>query len=265
MCTSEGLSRFEVQIPEGLSATEEQAWLSQLEAWIGVADISDCFHRLRIDPALSRYFALPPMEARHLGLTSVDGISLASTDLVWPCLASLPMGFNWSMHFAQTAGENLLSQVDSLPRAALIQDHARPVVLNDGTGSRHYLYVDNLGIIALEREVVSSALQAGRDALERRGLLTHEASLGCGATELLGVCVDGESKRSSLTDRRYWRLDRGLEWLLRRGRASGIMVEAVMGHLTFAALVCRPALSCFHTVYAFIQNHYGSEAPCGTV
>ena len=37
------------------------------------------------------------------------------------------------------------------------------------------------------------------------------------------------------------------------------MMEAFIGHLTFAAMMNRSSLSCFSAVYAFSRAHYGEE------
>jgi hypothetical protein len=49
--------------------------------------------------------------------------------------------------------------------------------------------------------------------------------------------------------------------LLKRGRCSGRVLEVVIGHCTFAALVNHMTLNVFHRVYRFIQSCYWSPAP----
>ena len=39
------------------------------------------------------------------------------------------------------------------------------------------------------------------------------------------------------------------------------MLEAVLGHATFAGLVRRPVLSCFHACYSYIQRSYHTATP----
>lgn len=259
LCTAEGLARIEVEMAEAGGDDLPADVQHDLEVWLGTADISDCFHRLRIDPVFASYFCLPPVTAREARLTELRGEELCPSAQVWPCLAALPMGFSWSLYFAQRAGEHQVSQVPRLRTSAWMRDRGPPAVLGGQATLHHYLYVDNLGILGLEKQEVSGALDAAREHLEGKGLLTHEASLSCDDVEVLGVTLDAGRRRTALTDKRYWRLEKGLEWLLQRRRTSGRVLEAFVGHMTFAGLVARGSLSCFHAIYRFIQKEYFSN------
>eukprot|EP00959_Pyramimonas_sp_CCMP1952_P100183 2095123-Pyramimonas_sp.AAC.1 len=65
--------------------------------------------------------------------------------------------------------------------------------------------------------------------------------------EAPGVTLDGESQRTALTKRRYWRGHSALRHLLCRGRASRAMAEIILGHCAFCGLVRRSTPSCFHS------------------
>ncbi|CAK0901058.1 unnamed protein product, partial [Prorocentrum cordatum] len=75
LLSSEGLARIEVQMPDaGFSSYEDlRAALQGQQVYIGMADVKDCFHRMRIDSALSQYFCLPPVKAGAFGVTEVEG------------------------------------------------------------------------------------------------------------------------------------------------------------------------------------------------
>ena len=81
---------------------------------VGVGDVDNCFHRMRIDKELGSYFALGEMTAAEAGLTELDGVLLSPSDIVYPCCACLPMGFSWFLWFAQRTGEYQLARVPSL-------------------------------------------------------------------------------------------------------------------------------------------------------
>ena len=63
-----------------------------------------------------------------------------------------------------------------------------------------------------------------------------------------------------MTLRQLWKLKMGTEELLDQGWASGKLIEKVVGHLTYAALLARELLSCFEAVYVFIKKHYAAKA-----
>ena len=96
MCTSESLARIEVMLPDSVepNSPEYVERLAEIQASIGIADVSNCFHRLRVPLSMSRYFAMPPVRAKAVGLAGswVDGQSLEPDDLIYPASAVLPMG-----------------------------------------------------------------------------------------------------------------------------------------------------------------------------
>ena len=124
---------------------------------------------------------------------------------------------------------------------------------------RYYLYVDNLGVFGMVQAEVTQALEDGTAKLGSANLTTHEHRLSGACCEALGVEIDGQFLTASLTEKRYWKLDRGIAWLLRRGRCTGIMLEVFLGHFVFAAMLVRSSLSCFHSCYRFVQAHYGED------
>ena len=88
--------------PPGVSLTTAEA-LGRLEnesgeeLWMAELDVDNCFHRLKIDRDLGEYFCLPPLRAKDLNLSELDGLPLREGKLIWPCCAALPMGFSWSL------------------------------------------------------------------------------------------------------------------------------------------------------------------------
>lgn len=73
---------------------------------VGIADVRDAFHHLRMAARMRPYFCLAPVLAKKVGISGkvLDGVTLAADDEVWPCARSLPMGFSWSLCFCQEIG-----------------------------------------------------------------------------------------------------------------------------------------------------------------
>ena len=65
-------------------------------------DVADCFHRLKIDSSLSEWFSLPSGTASSFGVAEIDGVAIDGYEFIHPQLAVFPMGFTWSLYFAQT-------------------------------------------------------------------------------------------------------------------------------------------------------------------
>ena len=233
--------------------------------YAGLSDVRDCFHRIRQPRWLAKYFCLLPIEARHVGLTghTLEGRVLASSDLVYPMPGSLCMGFSWSLYFAQRISEELMDQVPGLSQSVRMHDRGGPAVFDssDPQAVKHFVYVDNLGVMSSDRQVVSRELDeltkqfTGKDLLLPPGEIQHEH------IKALGVQLDGKSLKSSLTSDRFHRVRQGIRGLLRRGRCTGKVLEIVVGHCTYCGLMNRCLLSIFHSVYKFIRNSYYEAVP----
>eukprot|EP00974_Lingulodinium_polyedra_P123277 11186175-Lingulodinium_polyedra.AAC.1 len=70
---------------------------------------------------------------------------------------------------------------------------------------RHYVYVDNLGVMGDTRPAVGGALNELEAGFGSNGLDLHPGELFHGEAESLGNELDGVAFRSSVTNRRYWR------------------------------------------------------------
>ena len=69
---------------------------------------------------------LPPLRALELGVTGevVDGVTSDACTVVHPRWAVLPLGFLWSIHFAQSLGEELRA-TGAADRIPLLRDLER--------------------------------------------------------------------------------------------------------------------------------------------
>jgi len=273
LCTSETFGRIEIEVDASyddrdLREVAADPLRSTLPVHLGKADVKDCFYRMRIDPEFSRYFALKgvsPQEAADVwgraGRSQAGGRAVPTgvpDDTWYPCLAALPMGCTWSLWMAQRTDEHVVSQGCGDKVGGIVHDRSAPLVLSRrDTRPSHYVYVDNLGVIGIAKKSVVDVLDSACGALDRSGLTTHEREESDAMMDMLGVRLDAVRQCTTLTPSRFWKLEKGLEALLRRKRVSGEMLEAVVGHCTFVALLVRHTLSIFHYSYRYIQSMRG--------
>ena len=170
------------------------------------------------------------------------------------------MGFPWSAFFAQNAGFTQLLKSGLKPESAMTDRGPAPV-LQLGADPRFYLYIDNAGIVGLEKEGVTARLHDACETLDSCGLVTHEVEVSNVETEMLGWRLGCRRKCTSITSKRYYRLRKTLTWLLALPKVPGWMLEAVVGTMTFAGLARRPVLCILHSVYAFMHAHYHCAVP----
>ena len=114
----------------------------------------------------------------------VEAGAIGRDTVIFPCLAALPTGISWSVFFAQNAGFAQFVGPGLKPVDAMTDLGPAPV-LRPGPDPRFYLYVENAGIVGLEKETVSAHLHAACEQLDSCGLITHEAEISS-EDELLG-------------------------------------------------------------------------------
>ncbi|CAK0830267.1 unnamed protein product, partial [Prorocentrum cordatum] len=210
LLSGEGLSRVEIDDPEGL--------LEGLPVHLGVGDVADCFHRMRLVKTaggdIRRYFCWPPLASKFAGVSEVDGVAVRPDEKIWPMCASFPMGFSWSLHFAQTANAQRLGRQPALRQR-----------------------------------------QAQRD-FDADALRFHEMEVFDHGGPSLGWHLDGDARVARPSDKRFALVRRGVRALLRQRKVSGWQVEAVLGYVVFLCLMRRERLSIFHAVYRFVRESY---------
>ena len=129
LVNAEGLTRLEVEFDgdSGLGAAEGIA--------LGTSDISDAFHRFRIDRELSSYFCMRSVLAGEMGLagTLLGGRHLETAARPVPARAALPTGFARSLFFCQEVGEAAMSETPELAGARRMTDRPPPVALQSAS------------------------------------------------------------------------------------------------------------------------------------
>ena len=227
LSTAETFSRIEVSIPEELTHDEmgKHEFLSSTNVFAGLSDVKDCFHRIRQPDWMCRLFCLLPIEARHVGLTghTLDGVVLQSNDLVYPMPGSLAMGCSWSLYFAQKINEHQFKLSPGVGDSQILHDRGHPLVIDtqDTHKINHYVYVDNLGIVGQNKELVTSALTSMEEHFNSKQLLLHPGEVHSDSVKALGIQLNGSLKTTRITPDRLHKVRSGLRGLISRGRCSG--------------------------------------------
>ncbi|CAE7279311.1 unnamed protein product [Symbiodinium natans] len=278
LLTSDGFSRIELNIPSHFvpGSADYDDYLDRHRISIGLSDVKDCFHRLRQPRWLCDYFCLDGVPASWVGLenTYLDNQWLAPDSIVYPAPGSLPMGFTWALYFAQRASEVLMTKVPSLQKSTLVHDRSSAIVFGEGQSVKneageprpvhHYVYVDNLGVLSVNHDTVETALREVEDVFGSHKLILHPGLVSSGTTKALGCALRGDLLASRVTSDRYHKLRQAIQGVLERKRVSGRILEVLVGHATFVALMNRHVLSVFNTVYRYINAHYHKPAPLWT-
>ena len=96
---------IEVELDSSIDphSAEAREVLDALGLCLGIGDITDAFHRFKIDREFSRYFGLMELTAREAGVIDQDfgWGPVEGDEVLVPCFTSLPMVFSWSLYFCQ--------------------------------------------------------------------------------------------------------------------------------------------------------------------
>ena len=114
------------------------------------------------------------MTAGDLGISILRGRPLAPEQQLYPLARALPMGWSWSLHFAQSANSFQMSMVPSMRNLLEMSDRGPPLLLGAGLPGGRYTYVDNLGCIASGKSLVEDGLKDVVHYFNKLGLVVHE-------------------------------------------------------------------------------------------
>jgi hypothetical protein len=163
--------------------------------------VKDCFHRLKIPGWLSRYFALPAVPAKDLGMTgwSWFGRRLGAMSPVIVGWAVLPMGFSWSLFFAPAGNADKAAREVGVAASAGLSDRGPTLVIRPAAGAalEHYTYVDNLGAFCSDRAFTEKLVARWVRSFESCRLLLHHSEARTGVVEMLGTEVDWNARDGS--------------------------------------------------------------------
>ena len=225
--------------------------LSQLVApegkpfFVAKVDIDNFYHRLALPNWMRPYFALPALSSSALGLSGPERP-------VYPCCTTLPMGWSHSVYIAQIAHEHLLDTRTRLSASDRITS------TNDFNidRPRHQVYIDDLNLFGPDADALAQLQSEYISAVASCGLPVKPSKViapSCDGVECIGLEVHGITHEVGVTIPKLEGLCRATQNLVSRGSCTGIEMSQLIGKWTWAALVCRSALSVFNAVYRFIE------------
>jgi integrase len=229
--------------------------ISQLQAkdgqsyYAAKADLDNYYHRLRLPSWMHPYFALPPVKAGELGKGEVFG----PDTLIYPCCATLPMGWSHAAFLAQAAHEHVVDTRTSLRRGDRITASSdlrldRP---------RHLIYIDDFNLFDEDSARAARLHREYNEAMEAVGLppkLAKDQPPSAEGVECIGVVFHGRRHTVGVHPTKLARLVTNTTRLLERAECTGREMAALVGHWSWAFMPRRGAFSVFNAVYRFIET-----------
>lgn len=244
---------------------------SDFQAAGNEGDAGDCFYNFAI-PSLASWFATKDdflvEELIDLGLLP-DSIydddlgrfekPLPGERLI-PCFQGVPMGWSWALHIANEIVSYQVSLACEKGDLCELRDKLPPPPLQRGrvlAGT----YVDNVQILGGDGADVDKHLQLIVDWFEKLGIpFTTAGQTALSEFETLGIVFDMRQRCIRHRNKRAWRLYLATKALLRRGRVHGETMRIWLGHVVNHFQLMRPAMSCLHASYRFVQHALSSRA-----
>ncbi|CAE8615524.1 unnamed protein product [Polarella glacialis] len=177
------------------------------------------------------------------------------------------MGWTHALSICQTLHEIIVEKAGLRSYKRVADGKPSPALGRHDPVPIHVEYVDNFAAIGCNADEVSKALAAVNQIMTQLNIPTHEIHTVDNHGDLLGWSFDGHVGSWRPTNRRAWKIILAVRSLTRRPRGSSKLIERIVGHMTFIALLRRESLSCFNHVYDFIQAHrpWGSVIPQGVL
>jgi hypothetical protein len=228
--------------------------------YVAKMDLSNFYHQLTLPEWMRPYFALPALtasEVRALGanaLTANLSQALAAGSSVYPCCATLPMGFSHSVFIAQAVHEWVMYRHGTLQPSDNIICLISPLV----DRPLHALYIDDNILVGPRLEELSCVCERVNAAYIQAGLPPNMAKAvppTLNAVTTLGLDIDGRRGIIYLSPTKIAANLRATQQLLQQATVSGRELSAVVGMWTWPMLLRRPTLAAFKHVYTFSKRH----------
>jgi hypothetical protein len=220
--------------------------------YVGQLDIENAFYNIELPVCLRQYFCLPIIDSALIRNILPPELR-ACEGRVWPRLRVVPMGWTHALYICQNIHEGVALEAGHGIETRIADKEPSPMI--DKTRVVHLEYVDNFACFSTNKHLVDVSIGKIDSLLNGRGLPTHEISRGVSVTELLGWFVDGVVGRISPTTKRLWKIKLAIRLLLSLHTVSVKIVEKLVGHCTFVALIRRESLCCFNHVYTWMREH----------
>lgn len=191
-------------------------------------------------------------------------VSVSDSDLIYPCIGAMSMGWSWALFLANEAIAYIAKQTGPY-RSLEFRDKLPAPQLWEGS-SLISTYVDNVSVIGAHKQDVidrCNALSKKFGELDIPVVWSYEEPQQI--SESVGVIIDFSAKTIRNKPRRLWRVYLAGIALCKRSKVRGECVEVWFGHATSIFRLAPHFLSCFRNIYKFADIARGKRSflwPC---
>lgn len=221
-------------------------------------DVKDGFHQFEVHEMAPWLAMADPGTAAAHGTRAVwDGrqnrcLEADPAETVWPCVATMSMGWSWALYFCHAAVEYAVAGAAGVSADRAVREHhpdprfsvRQPVTCT---------CVDNVGL--MEGRGAESVFGSLVQSFHNKDIQVHEVREGLVQRPHLGAVFEGQLKVLRHTPERIWCMYLAGNGILRKKRLSGAVLRVWVGHLAWLVHVLtltRPALASLVVCYKFM-------------
>ena len=93
---------------------------------VGGVDITDAFYNIGLPPGLRKYFGLKPVKAGNVGIARTVEGSVRPSDMIYPVLRVVPMGWTHALWVCQRCHEMVIDGIPRMVQGQRICDRKPP-------------------------------------------------------------------------------------------------------------------------------------------
>ena len=232
------------------------------QVYTAQSDIKDYFYSIGLPDYLFPFFSLPPIRPGRLQqMASEKGLFIeelrgsGESDVFYPQMRVVPMGWSWAMYFAQRIHQHQVMLGTGAKPEQILAD-GRPVPSLSSGVPIIVPYADNLNVIGTDKIAVQVTKDAAVARLREVGFRVHEEVDATLKAKALGFFIDGTHGIIHAKPEKRDKIISVLRWLGSRPRVSGKALERIIGHCIHIMMLRREFLSVFRSVYDFKTATY---------
>ena len=185
-------------------------------------------------------------------------VEFSDETVMYPVFRGLCMGWSWSLYFANERVAHIVSGQVPRPLQEIRDKQPTPSILD---GPITGVYVDNISIIGRTKAETELAAKNIAEHFQQLSIpLTWTKPEASTVFETVGIILDFERGEVRNKPKRLWKAFMAGQMILSRRRITTCVLEVWLGHMTSLFMLAPCGLSCFSSIYRYIQSYRGRRS-----
>lgn len=212
-------------------------------------DLSNYFHSFSMPSIFWEYFAMPAVKAEDVGL----GHKYPPGTLIYPCIKTLPMGWSFSVFFAQAAHDHLSKNCPFTHVHFVSESKFRTL-----SGTLGILYIDDVILLGTNKLSMETWMNWYVKHMTSHGFdiaLSKLTPPTKNPISALGFTITGRTQTVSISIKKLNLLLLKTNTILQHKKGKGKQIQRLLGSWAWFFLLRRPFFSLFQHAYTFARKY----------